>query len=155
MTPVARFWSKVTVLGPEDCWLWQGSRRGGYGRFRFRRQVMNAHRFAWESKFGPLPEGLNVLHRCDCPPCCNPSHLFLGTHQDNMNDRGSKGRSASVRGAANGNARMSEAQALEAIALRSAGDSFQSIADRFGVTHQTIRNITSGSTWPHLTRKVS
>lgn len=87
-----RLWSQVDRSGgPDACWLWQGHcDRGGYGRLAGAR----AHREAWVQTFGPIPDGLWVLHRCDNPPCCNPRHLFLGTPKDNTRDMMEKGRHA-------------------------------------------------------------
>lgn len=90
-----RFWSKVRKLKPHECWEWQASRvSAGYGKISLphSRQLEGAHRVAWKLTNGPIPDGLFVLHRCDNPPCCNPSHLFLGTHADNMKDMTAKGR---------------------------------------------------------------
>lgn len=53
---------------------------------------MFAHRVAWQLANGEIPDGLCVLHKCDNPKCCNPSHLFLGTHADNAHDRDNKKR---------------------------------------------------------------
>jgi len=90
-----RFWAKVDRRGLDECWEWQGSRtgRGRYGNVKVD-SYTNApsHRVAWELTNGPVPEELCVCHRCDNPPCCNPAHLFLGTHQDNMIDKVAKGR---------------------------------------------------------------
>lgn len=55
-----------------------------------------AHCLVWEYTYGPVPDGLHVLHRCDNPPCCNPEHLFLGTPLDNMRDKVAKGRHANT-----------------------------------------------------------
>jgi len=87
-----RFWAKVQKTA--TCWLWTGTRtRQGYGQFAVdKRTRASAHRMAYELTHGPIPEGLDVLHKCDNPPCCNPEHLFLGTHQDNMIDAVHKGR---------------------------------------------------------------
>lgn len=90
-TEKGRFWSKVQ-MGP-SCWVWEGARnRGGYGTFRRGSVVIKAHRAAWEFCYGPIPEGLCVLHKCDNPPCVRPDHLFLGTVADNAQDRVAKGR---------------------------------------------------------------
>jgi hypothetical protein len=87
-----RFWSKVAKGADDACWLWQAGRfKSGYGAFAMRPHTKRAHRVAWELVNGPIPDGLHVLHECDTPPCCNPAHLFLGTHADNMRDRQSKG----------------------------------------------------------------
>lgn len=89
-----RFWSKVDLKGPDDCWEWQASKLpDGYGSFGVRSRVVDkAHRVSWVLKNGPIPDGMSVCHRCDNPPCVNPDHLFLGTQQDNMKDMVSKGR---------------------------------------------------------------
>ena len=55
-------------------------------------RTVSSHRYAWELWEGPIPNGMNVLHRCDNRRCCNPAHLFLGTQQENMLDMYAKGR---------------------------------------------------------------
>lgn len=78
------------------CWIWQGRPRGnnGYGSLKVDGALMPAHRFAYQAHVGPIPTGLFVLHRCDVPLCVNPAHLFLGTTQDNSDDKVNKGRQA-------------------------------------------------------------
>lgn len=98
-TVAERFWKKVDRSGGDlACWPWIGSRQpNGYGKVRvqaIRTAPLQAHRVAWELSHGEIPHGLWVLHRCDNPPCCNPSHLFLGTPKDNTTDMVGKGRVA-------------------------------------------------------------
>jgi hypothetical protein len=90
----ARFWAKATPEPNSGCWLWTASLRpNGYGMFGIAAgSVQSAHRVAWELVNGPIPDGLHVLHRCDVRACVNPSHLFLGTRFDNMQDMIAKGR---------------------------------------------------------------
>lgn len=70
------------------CKIWDGPVSHGYGQRGKRR----AHRIAYEDAYGPIPEGLGVLHRCDVKLCVEPTHLFLGTQRDNLNDMRAKGR---------------------------------------------------------------
>ncbi len=89
------FWSRVDRREPDECWPWLGARRGrmGYGLFGFKhRRAVPAHRMAYLLSKGDIPKGMFVCHSCDNPPCCNPAHLWLGTHADNMADRHAKGR---------------------------------------------------------------
>lgn len=100
-----RFWTKVDrdgsppehVPGIGRCWIWTGMKHPpGYGLLWLSnkdnpRSVL-AHRFSYELHNGPIPEGMFICHRCDNPPCVRPEHLFLGTHQDNMDDMHAKGR---------------------------------------------------------------
>lgn len=86
-----RFFEKVDRSG--DCWIWNGSRDGkGYGSFYLEGRLHKAHRAAWMLLKGPIPDGIEACHRCDTPPCCNPDHIFLGTHAENMADARTKGR---------------------------------------------------------------
>ena len=93
-----RFWAKVDKTpghGPNgDCWEWQAGRsKFGYGRIMVGRKLVVAHRVSLAlSEGSSIPDGLCVCHKCDNPRCVNPAHLFLGTNQDNMVDKISKGR---------------------------------------------------------------
>lgn len=85
---VTRFWSKVDRRESADCWNWTGGKNGGgYGSLTVKGERILAHRFVWEITHGPIPDGLLCLHKCDRPPCVNPNHLYIGTHEDNMRDK--------------------------------------------------------------------
>lgn len=81
-TPDAVLWSRVEKQS-NGCWNHPGSPRQPYASVCWRGIDTTAHRLAWTLTYGPIPAGLCVLHDCDNKRCCNPSHLFLGTHQDN------------------------------------------------------------------------
>lgn len=81
---------------PDRCWEWQRLKNPkGYGLLSWTRpgQSRIAHRFVYEQMVGPVPPGKVVRHTCDNPPCCNPSHLVLGTKGDNQQDMVERGRS--------------------------------------------------------------
>ena len=82
-----RFWSHVR-LG-DDCWEWSLSTvRGGYGKFAdTHNKTTIAHRYAYKSWYNIDISNTMVLHKCDNPLCCRPSHLYLGDHQQNIRDR--------------------------------------------------------------------
>lgn len=141
-TPLAtRFWRRV-VKG-DGCWLWTGARsQFGYGNIntglgkQHPKRTMPVHRLSYELAYGPIPEGMIVLHRCDNPPCVRPDHLLLGTHDDNMRDMAEKGRSSGW-----SPQKLSDAQVVEII---EAASSARSLATRFGVTQNYIHQIQRG-----------
>ena len=144
---IARFWDRVDQTG--DCWLWtKYCNSDGYGRVRFNGRLECAHAIAWYFSNGTIPVGLCVLHKCDNPPCCKPSHLFLGTHLDNMRDRDVKGRNS--RGEQHGRAKLTEADVLEIKTLLFKGILQQAIADQFGISPQLISKIKLGKRWTHV-----
>ncbi len=87
-----RFWAKVEKS--DDCWVWIGSRSSsGYGRISNENgRQEQANRVAWRLANGPIPDGFDVCHHCDNPPCVRPDHLWLGTPRDNGLDMVAKGR---------------------------------------------------------------
>lgn len=93
-------WSKVERRGADECWPWKGWRHDkGYGRVEINDENFYAHRVIFDLANPGIiqlrDDGSKeqcVLHRCDNPVCCNPRHLFIGTHADNMEDKKNKGR---------------------------------------------------------------
>jgi hypothetical protein len=81
----ARFWARVAVGAPDECWPWLASKhRRGYGRFRSQWVQHQAHRFAYELSVGPIPDGLTLDHLCVNPSCVNPAHLEPVTIAENL-----------------------------------------------------------------------
>lgn len=132
------FYTHVT---PSGCWEWAGTRHNGYGRFA----GVAAHRLAYETWVGHIPDGLLIRHKCDNPPCINPEHLETGTDQDNMDDRQKRGRTAS--GPRHGFSKLDE-DAVRAIrSAYSSGRSMRSIAREYGVHHATVSNVVNRRTY--------
>ena len=89
-----KFWSRVKKGNQNECWNWTYRlNRSGYGLFFHKGKTLRAHRMSM-ILIGHNVDDLCVCHHCDNPPCVNPSHLFLGTQQDNMRDREAKGRTS-------------------------------------------------------------
>lgn len=145
-----RFWSKVQKLGPNDCWNYLAGKTNRYGRFHYRGHHVNAHRFAWFLSYGPIPEDLWVLHKCDNPACCNPSHLFLGTHTDNMRDMGGKNRKYRIYGERNPAVKLTENQVKEIKESLTNGVKQRLLAIKYKVTESNIHYIKSGKRWSHI-----
>ena len=170
-----RFWDYVETAGPEDCWHWMGATiKAGYGRFHVRGNFTKpnsvedyAHRIMWEITYGPIPDGIQVLHSCDNPPCVNPIHLFLGTQSDNMKDAIKKGRlrpnlqkanearkahpGLNVRGESQGSSKLNSSDVLAIRRRYSGGDiSQRKLAQEYKITQATLWSVLKRETWAHV-----
>lgn len=133
-----------------ECWYWTAYKdRQGYGRFTLGGWSQRAHRVSYELFVGPIPDGLEVLHKCDNPSCVNPGHLEVGTNLLNMQQKAERGRSA--KGEDHGSAKLTEEQVLE-IRQRFAegGVSKTALAEEYGVSRTTIRRLVRREIWAHL-----
>jgi hypothetical protein len=151
LTPEARFLQSLDIKGPNECWEWTKScHRDGHGQWHPKDgETESTHRAAWRLMKGPIPFGLQVLHKCDNPPCCNPDHLFLGTATDNANDMWSKGRGRPGRkiGEEHRSCKLTEAQVIE---IRASTERNADIARRFNVSKNTIGAIKKLRIWKHI-----
>lgn len=158
-----RFWSKILV-GAENngCWPWTGAIRmapprdyGILSRGISGSSPISAHVASWILHFGPIPKGkgLCVCHHCDNSRCVRPDHLFLGTAQDNSDDKMRKGRyvhGKRKRGEECHSAKLTASQVIEVRKLSLSGERTSDIAKRFGVWDTTIDAIVKGRTWKHV-----
>jgi hypothetical protein len=135
-----------------ECWEWTGHKvQGGYGQFDAgSRTMLLAHRASWQLENGPIPEGMNVLHRCDNPACVRPAHLFVGSAKDNMQDMLSKGRDRIPFGSEHGSAKLTEDSVRRIRLERSGGRRLADLAAEFGVAECTISEIARRRTWKHV-----
>lgn len=143
-----RFWSKVSVLGEDDCWLWQAAiGTGGYGAFKLNGEVLGSHVVAVLLTNGPLPDGHEVMHSCDNRACVNPKHLSSGTRLQNVQDMDKKGRRGNANGMKARHAKLMEAQVVEIRSRR--GENGYAVAKEYGVSNSTIYRIWTGESWSH------
>lgn len=148
---IGEFWDNM-VETPDGCWEWTRYRnKDGYGQARLNGSEELAHRHAWTLTFGPIPDGLCVLHHCDNPPCCNPAHLYCGTQKNNAEDRVNRGRNVNPptqRGEDNQGAKLTPEQVLS---IRKDPRKTGIISAEYGITTGSVRKIKRKATWKHLT----
>jgi len=138
------------LVDPETgCWNWQLAKdRKGYGRRYFNgRRGRPAHRAAYELAYGPISEGMVVMHLCDNPSCVNPEHLQLGSATENNHDRDRKGRQFSTSGNGHHAAVITSEVARDIRRRHQAGERQVDIAASFGVTKHVVWRVVHGRTW--------
>lgn len=140
-----RFWPRVAVAGPDECWLWLGSRNPeGYGLVNVNRKSERAHRVAFLLTYGHLPNPCG-LHTCDNPPCCNPRHIFEGTRGENVQDMLAKGRGRHLH-----HARLTDEQVREIRERVDSGEMQVSLAEEFGLGKPAMSAIINRKTYRHI-----
>lgn len=145
--PEERFWTFVDKSG--DCWNWTALKNDqGYGKFVIRNKQIFAHRFSYQLANGVIPEGLFVCHHCDNPSCVRPSHLFVGTIQDNTADCVAKGRNS--KGEKHTSAKLTENDVRQIRSEYASGVSGVSLAKRYKICTPTISNIIHRKSWKHI-----
>ena len=145
---------------PKGCWLWTGhcgKGKNNYGLIGVggrgpKQKLIRTNRASWIIFRGPIPEGMNVCHRCDNPRCVNPKHLFLGTQSHNMKDAFKKGRLGNRKGIHNTHSKISEADVLE---IRRRYQRYkhgckEALAKEFGLRPGTIVSIVRRLSWTHI-----
>lgn len=149
-----RFWSKIKFGEPDECWEWQASVGShGYGMFGLgwvnkKSRVTTVHTYIFKCLFGMYSKKLWVLHTCDNRKCCNPSHLWLGTQQQNNADMVEKGRARKAIGSKAGKAILNEEKVIEIKRRILIGNEAQKeIAIEFGVKPCVISNIKRNVIW--------
>ena len=144
-----RFWSKV--LKTSNCWEWIGTiHKRGYGHFKVGRDNnLKAHRVSYIIGKGSIPTGLYVLHHCDNPKCVRPSHLFIGTQRDNIQDAVSKSRMH--QGEKNHTAKITVKDVKE-IRLKYIPYKCgcKKLGREYGLAERTVHQIVKGQIWKHV-----
>jgi hypothetical protein len=138
-------------VNENGCWICTSHKpdKAGYARLFARcGEERLMHRIMYEKYKGKIENGLFVLHKCDNPICINPEHLFLGTHQDNMDDMNNKGRHMSLKGESHPRAKLTEEQVKEIRLITHIG--CRKIAKIYGIDHTTVCYIRKGKLWKHI-----
>jgi Mor family transcriptional regulator len=151
---LVRFWKRVTKRA-DGCWTFNGFKdKDGYAFFLVDGKRYRAHRFSYEEFKGQVPDDLLVMHSCDVPDCIRPSHLMLGTTQQNTQDKVNKGRQQ--RGNTHGMRKLSstEVEKIRNAYTGKLGEQTE-LAVKYGVSDAAIYMLLSGKTWKHLKQRKS
>jgi hypothetical protein len=152
--PIEERFREKYFVDSNGCWIWTAStNNAGYGEIRFYKTGRGgnaneyAHRVSWILKNGPIPEGANILHKCDIGRCVNPDHLFLGSLSDNSVDCLKKNRKQ-------GRTKLSTEDVIEirkhcnvgTISKHNEGW-VKPLTDKYGISRNQLWNIAKGYSW--------
>lgn len=127
----------------EGCWIWSRSRNpDGYGIIGFQKKHIGAHRVSYEIFKGSIPNGLDVLHHCDNPPCCNPKHLYVGLPTLNSQHMVIRNRQW--------NQKLTADDIPEIRRRHAEGESQASLGRSYGVRGSAIGKVIHGETWSYV-----
>ena len=142
---------RIEINKKTECWEWTGTCFfNGYARAflssrKGKKYSQHANRMSYEVFIGNIPKNMMVCHKCDNPKCVNPEHLFLGSHKDNMADMVKKKRSVS--GNRHPNSKLKE---KDIIKIRKSKESKLFLAEKYGVSICTIRDVLVRRTWNNV-----
>ena len=128
------------------CFLWLGSLRGrmGYGGFRYKGKMKNAHQVSYELYKGAIPEGKIVCHTCNNPICVNPNHLYAGSYSDNTQQAVKEGRQFVASGEKNGHSKLTW---VEVRAIRKDTRNQYAVAAAYGISQLHVSRIKRNLVW--------
>ena len=153
-----RIYDAMKVMPDSGCWQWQlKPGHDGYGKLKFDKKTLRAHRASWVAFRGEIPYGMLVCHTCDNPMCVNPAHLFLGSPQDNMTDKVNKGRwrggpacwDASRLGVGHHNAKLNPEKVLQIRELLKERSVYE-VAKMFHVSGGAVYAVKICKTWANV-----
>lgn len=139
------------MVDEKGCWLWTAClTKWGYGSIRNNKTTELAHRVSYRLFNGDVPEELCVLHTCDVPGCVNPDHLFLGTNNDNVQDKVNKNRQSKVGQAKGEKHSLSRLTEQDVLFIRESVLKQRELGEMFGVTQSQISHIKNRLSWNHI-----
>lgn len=151
-TKQKNFWSKVEIAENDDCWNWTGFTLKGYGIVKVTKDkhayYLKAHNVAYALANPDENMDYNknslILHKCNNKACCNPSHLSMGTHRENMQDK----RQFNEKQPSTIGIVLTEQNVIDIRTLYASGNfSQKTLAERFGISQYMCCQIVRGESW--------
>jgi hypothetical protein len=154
----SKFWSNIARIGKtnEECWLWLYTvrrRRNGkvaYPRFVINNFAYSANRIAYYLHYQVDPDQLEVAHRCNNTICCNPNHLYLATHLENMSDASKDSLFPNKQDENNDHCKLTEENVRQIRWMRMNGLPLLKIANFFNISATYVDYICKRKNWVHV-----